>query len=113
MAKDACFVSVLDGRPGRTLLQPGPLAEGTWKRRGEVEGVRLSEHEFAAWPHLPGAEPSCTSMSGTGGQRAVGCLHSPGPSPEPQPPRWRHSQPVGRDKAGKVLRIRIREAQLR
>ncbi|KAM7316394.1 hypothetical protein ACRRTK_024125 [Alexandromys fortis] len=48
-------------------------------------------------------------MNDNRGQRAVGCLHSPDPSPEPPPPGWRHSQTVGRDKAGKVLRIRIRE----
>lgn len=54
--------------------------------------------------HLPGAEVfGHRQLSRTWGQRAVGPLQSPGPSSEPQPRDWRHSQPVERDKAGKVL----------
>lgn len=51
------------------------------RARGRNRGRSL---KFAMWTHLPGAELSRTSMSRTGGQRAVGCLHSP--CPEPPPP---------------------------
>lgn len=47
------------------------------------------------------------------GQRASWPLAQSGSQLRAPTPDWRHSQPVGRDKAGKVLQVQIRKAQLR